>query len=150
LNGIGLPLSWRVFIANCILATSFGGGEAKKRGISGVPVVAGHTTLYHTLIHVADIWPPQDVFAASRQGVAVNLHETPATGQKILEPAALMKAQLGFEHYRSGEMRRLDAVCGKTVTGNGRARCAKNATLYESALAGKHAKLATYVATLMR
>ncbi len=145
---IGLPLPWRIFIVNCILASTFGGKIAKERGLSRIPIVHAPATLYHAMMRVGDVWPKPDIHTELQKSVNINFHEMPGGG-RITDPILLLRAQVGFQDYRLAEMHNLDSIAGKQITLACRQGCTYRAQVFQAAVDGKRPDLVDYVASLM-
>lgn len=149
LTWLQLPIQWRVFIVNCILATTFGGQAAIERGIANVPAISAVKTPYFALMRVADVWPRQDLWRELQGAVDVNFHEIPAAGQ-ITDPITLLRAQVGFQDYRITEMQNLDRLVGKPVTARQQQDCTWRAALFQEAADGRQPDVLNYVTQCMR
>lgn len=148
LSWLGLPVQWRVFIVDCILATTFGGQAAIDRGISNVPAIGTVNTLYFAVMRVADVWPRQDLWRELQGAVNVNFHEIPATGQ-VTDPITLLRAQVGFQDYRIAEMQNLDRLAGRAITTRNQHECIWRAALFQEAVDGHQPEILNYVTQLM-
>lgn len=145
---IGLSLPWRVFIANCILATTFAGKVATERGIHNIPVITTPTTLYHAVIRVADVWAKPDIWSELQKAINVHYHEVSATG-KITDPIKLLSAQVGFQEYRLMGVRNLDKLAGKSITTAYQRECANWGRIFQAAIDGSRPDVLAYVTRLM-
>lgn len=148
LTWIGLPLPWRIFIVNEILASTFGGKIAQDRGITNIPVIHTPTTLYHAMMRVCDVWPKPDIHSELQKAINVNVHEIPAGG-KTTDPVQLLRDQAGFQGYRLSEMRNLDMIVGKQITLACQQECTRRAEVFQQAADGDRPDLVDYVAGLM-